>query len=125
MLKAGKLLKFTKAEDFVSRPSFNPIIFTHTPLLVKWRCYANYHYVLLSVKKKGMKRVTDWLFDTNHPLRFALVALVLALANAYEATHIDNPNGVWYVVSWLFAAAGAVGFLAFMVIAISEHFSKD
>jgi hypothetical protein len=30
-----------------------------------------------------------------------------------------------YVVSWLFAAVGAVGFLAFMVIAISEHFSKD
>jgi len=72
-----------------------------------------------------MKRVSDWLFDTNRPLRFALVALVLALANAYEATHIDNPNGVWYVVSWLFAAAGAVGFLAFMVIAISEHFSKN
>jgi hypothetical protein len=30
-----------------------------------------------------------------------------------------------YVVSWLFAAAGVVGFLAFLVIAISERFSKD
>jgi hypothetical protein len=72
-----------------------------------------------------MKRANDWLFDTNRPLRFALVALVLAVANAYEATHIDNPDGVMYVVSWLFAAVGAVGFLAFLVISISEHFSKD
>jgi hypothetical protein len=72
-----------------------------------------------------MKRVSDWLFDTNRPLRSALVALVLALANAYEAIHIDNPNGVMYVVSWLFAAIGAIGFVAFMAVAISEHFSKD
>jgi len=72
-----------------------------------------------------MKRLNDWLFDTNRPLRFALVSLVIALANAYEATHLDNPNGVWYIVSWLCAAAGTVGFLAFLVIAISEHFSKD
>ena len=41
-----------------------------------------------------MKRVIDWLFDTNLPLRFALVALVLAVANAVEATYIDNPDGV-------------------------------
>jgi hypothetical protein len=72
-----------------------------------------------------MKRVIDWLFDTNLPLRFALVALVLAVANAVEATYIDNPDGVWFVVSWLFAAAGAIGFLVFLAIAISERFSKD
>ncbi len=72
-----------------------------------------------------MKHVIDWLFDTKRPLRFALVALIIGLANAYEATHIDNPNGIMYVVSWLFAAAGVVGFLAFLVIAISERFSKD
>ena len=56
-----------------------------------------------------MKRIDDWLFDTKRPVRFALVALVLGLVNAYEATHIDNPNGVMYVVSWLFAVIGAVG----------------
>ncbi len=71
-----------------------------------------------------MKRVNYWLFNTNRPLRFALVALVLALVNAYEAIYIDNPNGAMYVVSWLFAAAGTLGFLVFFVIAISEHFSK-
>ncbi len=71
-----------------------------------------------------MKRVNQW-FDTNRPLPFALVALVLALVNAYEAIHIDNPNGVIYAVSWLFAAVGAGGFLVFTVVAISEYFSKD
>jgi hypothetical protein len=67
-----------------------------------------------------MKRGNGWLF-----LCFALVALVLAVANAVEAAYIDNPSGVWYIVSWLFAAAGAVGFLVFLAMAISERFSKD
>ncbi len=59
-------------------------------------------------------------------LRFSHTSLLRRkVANAYEATHIDNPNGIMYVVSWLFAAAGVVGFLAFLVIAISERFSKD
>ncbi|MGB2664208.1 MAG: hypothetical protein WAK48_09405 [Candidatus Acidiferrum sp.] len=71
-----------------------------------------------------MKRANQW-FDTNRPLPFALVALALALANAYEAIHSDNPNGVMYVVSWPFAAVGAGGFLVFTVIAVSEYFSKD
>jgi hypothetical protein len=43
-----------------------------------------------------MKRVNEWLFDTNRPLRFALVALVLAVANALEATYVDNPR--WRLV---------------------------
>jgi hypothetical protein len=33
-----------------------------------------------------MKRIT-------HPLRFALFCLAVALWNAYEATHLDDPNG--------------------------------
>lgn len=72
-----------------------------------------------------MKRVSDWLFDTNLPLRFALIAPTIGLANAYEASHIDNPNGVMYIVSWLLAVLGAVGFVAFMVIAISAHPRTD
>ena len=30
-------------------------------------------------------------------------SLVLAVGNACEATYIDNPDGVMYAVSWLFA----------------------
>jgi hypothetical protein len=37
----------------------------------------------------------------------------------------EHPNGVMYVVSWLFAAACGIGFFVFIAIAISEHFSKD
>ncbi len=85
------------------------------------RCYANNDSVLsCALGKKRMKRGSDWLF-----LRFALVALVLAVANAFEAAYIDNPDGVWHVVSWLFAAAAALGFLVFLAIAISERFLKD
>ena len=71
-----------------------------------------------------MGRITNWLFDTKHPLRFALVCLVIGIGNAYEATHIDNPNGLMYVLSWIFAAGGLLGFVAFLLIAASEYFSS-
>jgi len=70
-----------------------------------------------------MNRTKEWLFDTNHPLRFAIVSLLIGLANAYEAKYIDNPEGVWYIVSMLFAAAGVVGFVAFLAVAVYELFS--
>ena len=70
-----------------------------------------------------MSRVSDWLFDTKHPVRVALVCLLIGLANIYEATHIDNPNGLMYVISGILAAGGLLGFVAFLLVAASEHFS--
>jgi len=72
-----------------------------------------------------MSRVTDWLFDTKHPVRIALVSLVIGSANIYEATYIDNPKGFMYVISWIFAAAGLLGFVAFLLVAVSEHLSRE
>ena len=70
-----------------------------------------------------MSRVTDWLFNTKRPVRSALASLLIGLANIYEATHIDNPTGLMYVISWIFAAGGLLGFVAFLLVAVSEHFS--
>jgi len=58
-------------------------------------------------------------------LRFAFVCLAIAAGNVYEAMRIDQPNGIMYIVSLLFAAAGAIGFIVFLVIAIFGHFSGD
>jgi protein-S-isoprenylcysteine O-methyltransferase Ste14 len=71
-----------------------------------------------------MSRVTNWLFDTKHPLLFALVCLAIAVANIYEATHNGNPNGLMYVVSWICAAGGLIGFVAFLFVAVSEYLSR-
>jgi hypothetical protein len=79
---------------------------------------------IVALEQNRMSGITNWLFDTKHPLRFALVCLLIGLGNVYEATHIDNPNGLMYVVSWIFAAGGLIGFVAFLLIAVSEHFSK-
>jgi len=71
-----------------------------------------------------IKRIYEWLFDTDRPLRVAFVCLAIAAGNVYEAMRIDQPNGIMYIVSWLFAAAGAFGFIIFLVIAIFGHFSE-
>lgn len=72
-----------------------------------------------------MKRIFAWLFDTDHPLRVALVCLTIAGLNVYEALRIDNPNGIMYPMSWLFAAAAVIASIAFLVVAIIEYLSGD
>ena len=72
-----------------------------------------------------MKRIFAWLFNTDHPLRVAFVCLTIAGLNVYEALRIDNPSGFMYPMSWLFAAAAGIASIAFMVVAIIEHFSGD
>jgi hypothetical protein len=72
-----------------------------------------------------MKRIFAWLFDTDHPLRVAFVCLAIAGLNAYEAMRFDNPNGIMYPMSWLFAGAFVILSIAFLVVAIIEHFSGD
>lgn len=70
-----------------------------------------------------MKRINDWLFNTDHPLRVAFVCLTIAGLNVYEALRIDDPKGFMCPMSWFFAAVGVIAFIAFLVIAIIEHFS--
>jgi hypothetical protein len=72
-----------------------------------------------------MKRIFAWLFKTDHPLRVAFVCLTIAGLNVYEALRIDDPNGFMYPMSWLFAAAGLIASVAFLVGAIIEHISGD
>lgn len=71
-----------------------------------------------------MKSVFDRGFDGNHPLWSALACWVFALANIYEATRIDPANRFAYIVSSLCAAAGILGFLPFLIIAIGRHFTR-
>jgi hypothetical protein len=66
-----------------------------------------------------MRRVFDWLFDAKHPLRPALVFLVIGLGNAYEAAYI-HPNSLMSIVDWAFAACAFLGFILFLLKALSD-----
>jgi tellurite resistance protein TehA-like permease len=72
-----------------------------------------------------MGRIGDWLFNSDHPLRGMFAGLAIAALNVYEALNIDNPNGFMYVLSWVCAGIGVIMSFVFLVMAISEHFSRN
>jgi hypothetical protein len=82
------------------------------------------HFVLLVCGLTRVKRISGWLFDTDHPLRVAVVCLLIAAGNAYEAVYIDSPRGFMNALSWVCTAGGIIGLLLFLLVAVSDHFSK-
>jgi hypothetical protein len=72
-----------------------------------------------------MGRLFDWLFNSDHPWRAAFVSFAFGMLQVFEALHIDNPNGLMYPFSWVCAGIFAFMSVLFLVIGISEHFSRD
>ena len=70
-----------------------------------------------------MRRAFHWLLDLKHPLRIALVCLVIGLANGYEAVYI-RPNNLMSIVDGAFALACLMGFAALLLSALSGFFHK-
>jgi hypothetical protein len=62
---------------------------------------------------------------TDRSFSSALLCLIAAAANVYEAQRIDNPNGFMYPFSWVCAGVCAIGFIMFLVMGISAHLSGD
>jgi hypothetical protein len=50
-----------------------------------------------SVPRQAMKSLRKWL--TENPLGIALACLAVALGNAFEASYLDDPNGLMTVLS--------------------------
>jgi hypothetical protein len=69
-----------------------------------------------------LKGVLDRLFD-KHPWLIAVALLACGLGNAYEAMYI-RPDSLMSTLDWVFAAAGCVGFVAFVAHALVDYLSK-
>ena len=71
-----------------------------------------------------MKRIGQWLFHDKHPLRAAVFFLLVALLNVYEAVYVDQPGGFMRAVSWVCIGIGLIGFVMFLLEAVSDRASR-
>jgi hypothetical protein len=70
-----------------------------------------------------MRRIFQWLSDSKHPLRGALLCLVIGLTNAYGAIYIRT-NSIMRIFDWAFALGGIIGFVLLVLEAVSDFFYK-
>jgi len=71
-----------------------------------------------------MKRIGEWFFNYKHPLRTAVFCLLLAFLNVYEAIYVDQPGGFMRAVSWVCIGGGLIGFVVFLLKAVSDRASR-
>jgi hypothetical protein len=72
----------------------------------------------------AMKRIGEWFFNDKQPLRTAVFCLLLALLNVYEAIYVDQPGGFMRAVSWVCIGGGLIGFVVFLLEAVSDRASR-
>ena len=59
----------------------------------------------------------------RHPWLVAFGALLVGLANAYEAVYV-RPNSLMSIIDWIFAVVGFLAFLGLSLSALSDHFYR-